>query len=699
MKQITSLRGLAIILIILFHLNPEHFPYGYFGVEVFLVISGYLLMKSFQKQQMQIRLGEFARKKVLRLFTPVAVIIPLALLAGMFFLDYTDLETASSTGGYALIGAANRFLAIIQSDYFAQDSSGNPFLHMWYLAVTAQIYLLFAAGCVLYRYLPKRAAASLFWLAGIGSFLWAYSYPIHNLLQEIGVPVWEQIHAPSHYMMLPRLWEVCAGILLPIYPPPLSSTRCANLSKNDLLFLLGVSCILVPALSHGKNVSLCSAAVVLGTCLVIRYAEYGRLHQYFNNKPLLWIGGISFSLYLVHMPLIAFYHSWFLHAPGWPAMLAIGAASAVLGGLLYLTVEKKRMKMKWFIPLYLFALLLCVAGRQTEGFRNYINKEINSISSPRLHGASEIKSPEAARGFDKEAIRFNSNIFSFVSRSDFKGSAEPSLLQLGSSSGTPSIVLLGDSHASAAFCGLDAACRELGVSGIYVSSVISPFWNRELPALPFDESYYCDEKKIKALMAWLNVHPEINHVVIAQHWSARYGSKNILDWKLKPLPAGEPAYSASLRAFISELQAMDKQVILLAPTPLIKQNNVAKFIRNLVRRGETGQGRESLTCTRQKYREDHAAVLPILDRLEQEGLCTVLRILPHIPADRPFNAYEHGEILYKDKDHMSSKGSIRLFQHLKPQLRKALEKESAASAVSQKPSPWPRLPQNRQGTV
>lgn len=69
MKQITSLRGLAIILIILFHLNPEHFPYGYFGVEVFLVISGYLLMKSFQKQQMQIRLGEFARKKVLRLFT------------------------------------------------------------------------------------------------------------------------------------------------------------------------------------------------------------------------------------------------------------------------------------------------------------------------------------------------------------------------------------------------------------------------------------------------------------------------------------------------------------------------------------------------------------------------------------------------------------------------------------------------------
>ena len=59
----------------------------------------------------------------------------------------------------------------------------------------------------------------------------------------------------------------------------------------------------------------------LGTCLVIRYAESGRLAHCFNNKLLLWIGGISFSLYLVHMPLIAFYHSWFLHAPDGPECL------------------------------------------------------------------------------------------------------------------------------------------------------------------------------------------------------------------------------------------------------------------------------------------------------------------------------------------------------------------------------------------
>ena len=72
--------------------------------------------------------------------------------------------------------------------------------------------------------------------------------------------------------------------------PPLSSTRCENRKKNALLFILGMLCILVPALSRGKDVSLCSAAVVLGTCLVIRYAESGRLAHWFNNKLLLWIG-------------------------------------------------------------------------------------------------------------------------------------------------------------------------------------------------------------------------------------------------------------------------------------------------------------------------------------------------------------------------------------------------------------------------
>ena len=163
-------------------------------------------------------------------------------------------------------------------------------------------------------------------------------------------------------------------------------------------------------------------------------------------------------------------------------------------------------------------------------------------------------------------------------------------------------------------------------------------------------------------MAWLNVHPEISHVVIAQHWSARYDSKNVMDWKLKPLPSGEPAYSDSLRAFISELRAMGKQVILLAPTPLIKQNDVAKYIRNLIRRGKTGKGQESLTCTRQKYREDHAAVLPILDRLEQEGLCTVLRILPYIPEERLHQALPVPETPVKGSAEKRIHGIIRFIK-------------------------------------
>lgn len=671
MKQITSLRGLAIILIILFHLTPEHFPYGYFGVEVFLVISGYLLMKSFQKQQMQIHLREFARKKVLRLFAPVAVFVPLTLLSGMFFLDYTDLATASSTGGYTLIGAANRFLAIVRSNYFAQDSSGNPFLHMWYLAVTAQVYILFAAGCVLYRYLPKRAAAPFFWIVGIGSFLWAYSYPLHNLLQEIGVPVWYQVRPPSHYMTLPRLWEVCAGILLASYPP-LSSTRCANSLKNSLLFLLGVLCILVPAFSHGKDVSLCSAIVVLGTCLVIRYAEYSKLHQYFSNKFLLWVGGISFSLYLVHMPLIAFYHSWFLQTPDCAGMFLIILLSLGIGYLFYIAVESRKIGWLIFIPSYAIALALCVIGRETQGFKNYINADINKIQlipAP-THEAVVVKDPKIYQGFDKESFPFSPGILVEARNVNEIEHSKYILLHIGNSSKPPSFVLIGDSHAAASFYGMDVVCKKLGLSGIYVSSILFPFWDWELPDESGTHSYYCDRKKLTALLTWLKFHPEIKHVVIAQRWDWRYNMENRLNWDLKPIPNTEEVFLHSLREFMSRIQSMGKDVTVLGPILFIKSKNVAKFIRLSTRRSGLKGNWDLISCSRQKYLSDYEKIIPCLRQLEKEGYCHVLDLLDYIPEDKPFCAYEKGIILYGDDHHMTRDGSIRLFQFLEQKLKR-----------------------------
>ncbi len=676
-KHLTSLRGIAIILIILFHLCPQYFPYGYFGVEVFLVISGYLLMKSYLKSNIDFNLLRFARKKILRLFFPVSVTVLITIIAGIYYLDFTDLSAACKTGVYILLGNANTHLAKTQADYFAQDSTGNPFLHMWYLAVTVHIYILFALGCVLYRFVPKRILGILLWMIGIGTLLWAYSYPIHNLLQTLGLPVWEQVRSVSHYQTLPRLWEPLAGILLAIYPPHLNSTSYKITTKSNLLTLLGILCFIVPALSQGENVSLCSAVVVFGTCLVIRYADTSTWARFLNNRVILWVGTISFSLYLVHMPLIAFYNSYFLQSPNLTDSLAIILLSFATGYIFYLIIETRKVNLLIFVIIYIFTFCACAIGRKTNGFKEYFNLETNNVDYPVLNYACESTSPDIYSSFNKNVLLFSrSNFFAFVNKNNFQGSAEPCLIQMGVPSSHPSIVLLGDSHAAASFPGLDNLCKEMNISGIYLNPLIFPFWNWELPALEVDKTYYCNKNKIEALLTWLKEHQEIKYVIISQHWQGRYNSQDQLNWDLQPISISTNSYKESLKNFILKINSTGKQVILLSPTLVIEQRNVGKFVRTYQRLGTYPKNKfNSLLCSRQKYITDNKDVLPILEQLQSEGTCHVLHTLEYIPKEKPFCAFENGEILYKDTDHMSCTGSIKLFRFLKPQLEKILKEK------------------------
>ncbi len=681
MQQITSLRGLAIVLIILFHLCPQYLPYGYFGVEVFLVISGFLLMRSFQKQGMQIGLVEFASKKVMRLFVPVAVVVPLTLLAALWFQDYQEVGRASVTGAHTLVGNANRFLDRVSSNYFAADSATNPFLHMWYLAVTVHVYVLFALGCVLYRFLPRRVMLALLWVVGVGSFLWAYSYPLHECLQAWGLPVWEQVRPVSHYMTLPRLWEPLAGVgLACIYcntPPCGKMSRLVCPGLRGIGCLLGLLCILAPALARGEQAALCPALVVVGTCLLIRFGEGGAWMRVLNNRLLLWVGTISYSLYLVHMPLISFYRSWFLQAPDAQGMVAIALLALGLGYLFYLLVEKRKVGWVVFALLYVFAMGLCVLGRQTHGFKDYVQVEVNQVELPLQAGGAEITSPDVYAGYDKTAIPYSTNIFAFVDPKTFNGSTEPLLMQLGEAGKVPTCALIGDSHAAASFPGLNALCREIGVSGVYVTSVVMPFWDWNLPPLSFEKSYYCDEKKVRALLAWLEQHPEIRQVVISHYWTLRYRSQTRRDWQLQPVPNEPETYVASLAAFVAALQERGKEVVLIAPFLQIEAKDVVKHVRTNMRRGIDSSQQEALQCTREQYMADHGEVVTLLEQVAERQGCTLVQTLGYIPEEKPFSAYDQGEILYKDRDHMTSTGSERMFRYLRPQLEKVLKPAEA----------------------
>lgn len=372
-NHIAGLRGIAIFLVFLFHLCSSSFPHGFYGVDIFLVITGYLLFLSFTRKGNQLNLKDFASKKLFRIFPPMIIAILLTLMAGMLFQDYENVITTSRTGRYSLLGFANSFLSKTQNDYFAADALDNPLLHMWYLSVTIHIYIIFAVGCVLYRFIPRVLSVILLWGIGIASFCYGYSYQLHNILQSLSLPVWEQLTPVSYYHTLPRVWEPLAGgaiLLLPL---------TASKSKATVLSLLGLLAALIPALVPASIADYGVPLVVVGTMLIIRYLPDSCLMPILDNKFLLWVGSISFSLYLVHMPVITFFRSWYQGINSWTDYAIITLLSFVLAYLFWFLIEKRKMNIWVTLGLWVLSLAICILGKEKEGFKDYIYPESNNI--------------------------------------------------------------------------------------------------------------------------------------------------------------------------------------------------------------------------------------------------------------------------------------------------------------------------------
>ena len=661
-NHIGGLRGIAIILVILFHLNAGYFPHGFYGVDIFLVISGYLLFLSLARQNHKLDLKEFATKKLFRIFPPMIIMVLAGMLVGMLLQDYEDLLYTSRTGQHTLLCNVNGFLRRTQGDYFAPEALETPFLHMWYMSVTIHIYALFALGCVVYRFIPAKLARILLWVVGIASFGYCYSYHMSNLLQALHLPSWKQIEEISHYSTLPRLWEPLAGGAILLLP--LTSSK----AKATLLTLLGLAAALLPALYPGAAADYGVPAVVLGTMLIIRYMPESSLMPVLSNRILLWVGSISFSLYLVHMPVISFFRIWYQGISGWGDYAIILTLSLVLGWLFWFLVEKRKVNIFLTAGLFVLTLILCYAGKKTNGFKEYIHTEINSIVTPSL-----TVSGSCAPGALTNELENRS--FMYADPTDTSKpipTAAYLLANVGVQSQHPTLVLIGDSHANAAWFGLDKVCRDMGIAGAYFKPTIIPFWDKEFH---LKGSYFINKTKTEALMTWLGANPSITHVVIGQFWRFRLEEAEFIHWDKRREPMTAEIFYTALRDFIQRIHAMNKKVILLAPGPELAIPNPTKYIRNCLRRGLPSIDPAPISCTRESVSELNKEVDPILKKLESEGLCSVVSLRDGMPADTPFEGYRDGVFMMSDDDHLSPRGSIEVFERLRPQLEALIRPE------------------------
>jgi peptidoglycan/LPS O-acetylase OafA/YrhL len=296
-KEVDGLRAIAIIPVILYHAGFSNFSGGYFGVDVFFVISGYLITIIIIQQ---IEIGKFnlisfyerrARRLLPAQFLVIFTCIPLAWL----FLPADLYKNFSQSIFFAALFGANIFFWR-ESSYFAPSSQFVPLIHTWSLGIEAQFYLFFSLLLFLCWRFSKRyiiITVSLFFIASFIIFIFfASSRPITNF-----------------YLLPSRIWELLVGALIALYLSKISR-RQFNEITTEILGWSGLVLILFSIFTFDKLFFSNTVYVVFstfGAALVLVFAnKHTLLAKFIGNKAFVAVGLISYSLYLWHQPLLVF---------------------------------------------------------------------------------------------------------------------------------------------------------------------------------------------------------------------------------------------------------------------------------------------------------------------------------------------------------------------------------------------------------
>lgn len=356
-KEIDGLRAIAVLAGVFFHAGFSIFEGGYVGVDIFFVISGYLITTLIikEKEQGSFSVVRFYEKRIRRilpiLFVSLIACLPLALM--------WLLPSQLATFGKALISVvlylSNYFFAS-ELGYFSAAAGQQPLIHIWSLSFEEQFYLFFPLLIVLcWRFGRQHLIKILLAIAGL-SFLWA-SWLVFNQ------------NFAGYFSTVGRLWEILLGSLISLYSLDKKPQFSFNLKQAGSL--IGLIFILLAVFTFKRkapNPSYLTLLPTLGTALVILFATSETwVNKILSHKIMVTIGLVSYSFYLWHQPFFAFARVRFLNV-GTLEMIALTLLAFILSLFSWKYIEqpfRDRKKTSTFLTLFLVsatAALLLSAG-------------------------------------------------------------------------------------------------------------------------------------------------------------------------------------------------------------------------------------------------------------------------------------------------------------------------------------------------
>lgn len=326
--DINGLRAVAVLLVVLFHLRAPGLDGGFVGVDVFFVISGFLMTRIAygRLDAGAFSLGRFYRDRAVRIVPALAVMVAASLLFGVAFVDPEALQAAARHGLSALLFLSNlQFWT--ESGYFDPGAENKWFLHTWSLSVEWQFYLLFPVVLLaMRRFTPTRPRRAALLAAGLVVSL--------GLAVACGLHPSARVNSLGFFMLPARAWEMLAGGLVAVLARP----GLAGAARRGWLEAAGLLVLAVAVLAFdGKTPwpSFWALVPVAGAAMILA-AEAPRSLLRFG--PLQAVGRASYSIYLWHWPLVAALAYFEIASPG--ARVAAFGLSLVLGWASYRLVEQ-----------------------------------------------------------------------------------------------------------------------------------------------------------------------------------------------------------------------------------------------------------------------------------------------------------------------------------------------------------------------
>ncbi|MCT4556817.1 MAG: acyltransferase [Pelagimonas sp.] len=641
-SDIDGLRTVAVGSVCLAHAGISGFEGGFIGVDIFFVISGFLITRILidETQEGRFSILRFYERRARRILPALGFLLFALFIFGYFYFPPWQYDLLAKSAGATMLFVSNMWFLFTLGGYFSSAAEYEPLLHTWSLAVEEQFYVLFPLLVWLLAPRGMRALVGAIVLVSVVSFvtsIWATAaYPFAN------------------FFLLPtRAWELGMGALLAAGAfPALRSERLAAATSVIGAGLIVGSIALLDA--HSPFPGLTALPACLGAAALIHSGATFKtpVSRLLSTKPFVGIGLISYSLYLWHWPPLVFARTW-----QGDQTLSLPIAFACLGfaGVMAY-ISWRFVEQPWRAPVHkggfrvktvfaasgaviLVTLVAAFAVIRTEGVEQRLPGEV--LAQYRA---------AALRGPTETACR--------------KGTTPETMCLIGKTSvpGPADVFIWGDSHTGALMPGFDVWLKDSGRRAhAVVKNGCPALLDIEMPYLGV--SHGCAAHNQSVLNS-LRALPDVKTIVLSGRWAfpaegnrwpGEHGAAAVLRDINKPdLTDNFSVFESGLRRSLTTFQDMEKEVILFEGTPEFGKDVSLLYMNDAF----FGTDRP-ITIPRTSYDARNARVNALFDQLSDEGLIRFIKVADAMCPGQCVTRKD-GTLLYRDDDHLSPAGAVHL---------------------------------------